>query len=102
MTSSHLGKGHMTHSRYASVVGNTWREVNAFQYSGCSFVLFSTHTTVEEKGTDHILQYPDAIKLAESMLSFITVTPRIFQLRDDALGGMVQISVPGGVSDRRA
>ena len=34
------------------------------------------------------------------MLLFITVTPPVFQLRD-ALGGMVYVSVPGGIPDRR-
>jgi hypothetical protein len=35
------------------------------------------------------------------MLSFITVIAPVFQLRD-ALGGMVYVSVPGGVPDRRS
>lgn len=35
------------------------------------------------------------------MLSFITVIAPVFQLRD-GLGGMVYVSVPGGVPDRRS
>ena len=61
-----------------------------FQYSGMKpkwlrSLLYKYSRS--KKGTDHhdTLQYPDT-KLGESMLSFITVTPRIFQLRDDSLG----------------